>query len=194
MTTIKNKRLAGNDRTIIERFARKQVERTADTAALDVAYENAANAVHVAVLAKYPQKDMTVLKRYGFANLDACIFVSTGGGDYDRFEFRADDKRIELRPKHNCRNHPLMLDGDAADSFKVYLAANKDHDAACKRRNNDFAALIGGARTFNELAAAWPAVEELREKIVGASTAITVLSDDVVARIQADPAFVVEPA
>jgi hypothetical protein len=41
------------------------------------------------------------------------------------------------------------------------------------------------------LAEVWPAVEAMREKIVGASTALSVLSDEVINRLKADPALAI---
>jgi hypothetical protein len=54
---------------------------------------------------------------------------------------------------------------------------------------SDFKSLIWGTPSFNALAEVWPAVEAMRERIVGSNTALAVLSAEVVDRIKADPAL-----
>jgi hypothetical protein len=190
----KNKRLSQGNRDDLYRLARKQVKATADAAALDNAYEHAAQAVHAAVVAEYPQKDMAVLVRYDAASKDACIYVSSGHYNYDRFCFRDDDKRIPLRPGSNCNRAAFLLKGEALAAYDAYKDAEKAHEAECARRLSDFKALIYGAKTFNEVASIWPAAEAMRESIVGTGTSLTVLSNDVVSRIQSDPAAALQEA
>ena len=194
-TPQKNKRLSQSDREVLYKFAQKQVEATENSAALDAAYDAAAQVVHDVLIEKYPQKDMKVLERYGVAQADDCIYVTRSQYDYDRFCFRADDKRIPLRPAGNCnRGKPFILEGDARQAYDQYRDAEKAHNAALKQRLADYHALVYGARTFNEVVEVWAAADVLRGAIVGTATALRVLSDDVVARIQRDAAASVVPA
>lgn len=193
----KNKRLSENDRTALYNLARKRIVETQDTSELDAAYDAAATAVHDALVEKYPQKDMKVLARYDAAAADACVYVSRGYYDYDQFCFREGDKRIPLRPGRgggcNSRN-AFMLEGERADLYATYTKAKEAHDAAIKDRYADFRALIFASKTFNEIAEVWPEAEQLREAIVGTSSALVVLSNDVVARIKSDPAYALAEA
>ncbi len=194
-TPPKNKRLNDRDRDAIMAFATKQIISTEDSAEVDAAYELAAVAVHAAVVAKFPQKDMVVLARYGAASPDKCVFVSTGGINYDRFNFRDGDKRIPLRPdKGGCNRQALLLTGDAEAAYDDYTAKLKKLEAERKARRRDFSALVSGTPSFNALVEVWPAVDTLREQIVGSSTALAVLSSEVVDRIKADPALMAEAA
>lgn len=190
-TPQKNKRLSQANRDTLYGFAKKQITATESSADLDAAYEAAAQAVHDAVVAKYPQKDMLVLERYAAATRDACIYVSSGHYDYNQFRFRDGDKRIPLRPGRgdgcNSRN-AFMLEGAPLETYEAFVASTKAHETEIARRLSDYKALILGANTFNEVVAIWPAAEALRESIVGTGTALTVLSSDVVARIRADAA------
>jgi len=192
--TLKNKRLNKRDRDALLKFAGSKIEATEDCAALDAAYERAADAIYAVVLEKAPQKDMAVLKKYGMATSDACIFVSTGGYNYERFEYRRGDQRIALRPERDCRRQPILLYGDAEKAYDEYKAQEKARSAAIKSRYRDFAALIEGAPNFNALVEAWPAAEVMRESIVGTSTALAVLSSEVIDRIKADPALMAKAA
>jgi hypothetical protein len=189
-TALKNKRLSQYDREVIGKFALQQIEKTEPSGDLDATYNVAADAIAAAVEAKFPAKDMKVLAKYDMAKPDACIYVSSGGfGAYDQFCFRDGDKRIPTRPNRYCRNQPLLLEGEAETAYDAYTAAKKARDAAVAVRRKDFATLIANTTTFNALADIWPAVEALRTQIVGSGAALSVMSDEVVSRIKADPAL-----
>ena len=194
MTKIKNKQLTNGNRETILRFAYRQITETQDSAALDAAYEAAAELIAAAVERQHPAKDMEVLARYDMARPDACVYVSDGGyGSYDRFTFRHGDNRIALRPRQTCRTHsPLMLEGAEAEAWRTYQEAEKAHTAALRTRKADFHALVRNTTNFNALVEIWPGVEELRAEIVGSSASLSVMSEDVVARIKADPALMAE--
>lgn len=190
----KNKRLSNQDRDALVLFAKKQIEATEDRTSLDNAYDFAADAISAAVKKDNPPADMKVLAKYGLADPDACIDISTGGFNYDQFNFAAGDKRIPMRPKtrRGCGyggRSPILLEGESEKSFDAYTAAKKAREGAVKARTDDFKALIYGTPSFNALVEVWPAAEAMREKIVGTSTALAVLSTEVVDRIKADPAL-----
>lgn len=192
----KNKQLSNGNRETILRFAYRQIKETQDSAALDAAYEVAADAIAAAVEVQHPAKDMKILARYEMARPDDCINISDGGyGSYERFSFRSGDKRIPLRPRQSCRSiAPLMLDGATSEAWRAYVAAEKEYTAALKTRQADFKALVYNTTNFNALAEIWPGVEKLRGEIVGSSASLSVMSEDVVARIKADPALAVAEA
>ncbi|MGV0964221.1 MAG: hypothetical protein ACOYBT_10055 [Polynucleobacter sp.] len=190
--SLKNKRLSQHNRDTLYSFAKKQVAATADTTALDTAYEAAAQSIHDVMVAKYPPKDMKVLARYDAASPDECIYVSTLNNRFEQFCFRKEDARIPMRPGRvgNCnRRNALLLEGPAEAAYDTFYDAQKAHEAAIKLRLKDFNALIYNAQTFNEVASVWPAAEALRTTIVGSATALTVLSGDVVERIKNDAAL-----
>lgn len=191
----KNKRLNDRDRAALYRFAARQIEATEDRSELDAAYERAATAINAFIVKANPPKDMAVLEKYGCANNDECIYVSTGGSNYDRFEFRDGDKRIPLRPNNrDCYRQPILLIGEAEEAYDAYKAAVKATEAARDKRLNDFNALIYGTPSFNAIAEVWPAAETMRGQIVGTVNALAVLSSEVVDRLKADPALMAEAA
>jgi hypothetical protein len=195
--TLKNKRLSQSDRQVLCNLAYKSVDETQDSAAVDTAYNEAASAVQAAVLEKYPQKDMEVLKKYNAACGDACVYISLEGfGDYRKFCFRNEDKRIPLRPSSSGCNYrnPLLLEKARAEAVRSFEKAQAERKALFDERISDFKSLIYTARTFNEVAAVWPKAETLREAIVGTSSALVTLSEDVVKRIQSDPAYELKTA
>lgn len=186
---MKNKRLSNGDRNTLTAFAKQQIEATEDKSAYEAAYERAATAIHEVVVAMHPQKDMQILAKYDCASPDPCIYVSTGGYNYERFEYVSGDKRIAQRPLRNCRTQTIVLEGEAEEAFDAWRAAKKALEDGRKQRLNDFRALILNSRSFNQVAETWPAAERLRETIVGAGTALVTLSDEVVDRLKSDAAF-----
>jgi len=194
MTNLKNKRLSQQDRTALQSFAHKQVLATEDNAALDAAYEAASEAIAAAVRALNPPAEMKVLAKYKLADVDLCVPVSSGGGDFDQFNFRKDDKRAPLRPYSRrvggySSRAPILMDDATHAAHREFAAQSKAAEASRKARLSDFYALISGTPSFNALVAVWPAAEEMREKIVGANTALAVLSTEVIDRLKDDPAF-----
>ncbi|OXE37460.1 MAG: hypothetical protein CGW95_01545 [Phenylobacterium zucineum] len=182
-------------RDALKALADKLIAQTADRAELDTTYAKAAKAVSDHMKRRYPPADMAVLEKYGQAHVDRCVYVSTGGSNYQRFEFRADDALAALRPgSRNSCNHrtPLLLTDDEDTALTAYNKASRAREAEIKQRRDDFYTLINSALTYEELVAVWPAADALREQILGTSRAIAVMSAEVVARIRADAAAVVE--
>lgn len=178
-------------REALESLAHKLVIETQDRAALDAAYEACANMVKGLVEAKFPPADMAVLKKYDQAYPDGCIYISAGWGGYERFNFRDGDERVPMRPgdRYGCNSrNPYLLNDEQTALYDAFKFADREHSDAIKTRYADYRALIQSARTFEELVEVWPAAEQLRERICGQSRAIAVMSEEVVARIKADPA------
>lgn len=188
----KDKRLSEANRDALLALAYRRIEATAETNDFDAAYSAAAEAVSLKMKEMFPAKDMTVLRKYELTTNDTCIHYSLGGfGDYGQFCFREGDKRIPVRPKRSrCNSRtPILFDGNGADAISAYNRALKTHESDIAQRKSDFRALIRNSQTFNQVAAIWPDAETLRETIVGSGTALSILSDEVVARLQSDPAL-----
>lgn len=191
---VKNKRLAERDRDALMQFAKKQIAATEDRGSLDATYERAADAIAALVRKENPPADMKVLAKYGLAGIDGCVAISSGGGDVQQFNFKDDDPRIPMRPysRRGCgygQRAPILMDDTTHEIHKVYAAELKASRDQAKIRFADFKALIWGTNSFNALAEVWPAIEVMREKIVGTSTALSVLSDEVIERLKSDPAL-----
>ncbi|MEM8553010.1 MAG: hypothetical protein AAGF45_11575, partial [Pseudomonadota bacterium] len=62
------------------------------------------------------------------------------------------------------------------------------HIAALERKQKEYRTLIASAKTFEEVVGIWPAAEAVRPAIEGTMTALSVLSEDLCAKIKADNA------
>ena len=181
--------LNNRHRESLQFLAAKLVKQSQDRAALDAAYEAAAEVVASIVEAKFPKADMEVLKRYNVGRVDRCIYVSPGYGGMQQFHFRDDDNRAPHVPDRWCNNRtPHLLTDEQAAIIDAWVTAEREYKASVDKRKGDFFALISVSRTFEDLVEVWPAAAQLREKICGANTALTTINDDVIARLKADPA------
>lgn len=182
-------------RDALKSLANKLIVSTADKGPLDKAYAEAAKAVNALMVKLYPPAEMAVLRKYGQATPDQCVFISTGGSNYERFEFRADDPLVPVRPgsMRSCNQRtPHLLDEAQERAVKAYNDTKKAYEKDIAQRRKDFDTLIDSALTFEELVAVWPSADQLRERILGTSRAIAVMSAEVVERIRADAALAAE--
>jgi hypothetical protein len=185
---LKNKRLSQGDRDALFRHAKKIIEATEDSSELDNAYHVAAEAIRAEVERQYPVKDMKVLFKYKAAHADECINISRGNWDVDQFCYRNGDN-APLRPSvGGCRRHVYAMEQPAIDAFDTYQMAVKARDGRVKARLADYSALIYHVPSFNDVASVWAEANDLREAIVGSNSAVLVLSNDVIERIQSDAA------
>lgn len=182
-------------RSRLRALAANLVEQTTDKSARDEAHARAAKHISEQVAAMYPAGDMAVLLKYGLARTDRCIYVTRGGADFDLFTFEVDDPLIPVRPggRYNCNQRtPIMLNDAAIASLDDFDREKKAIEEGVLNRRRAFYVLIDNAKTFEEVVDVWPAAEQLRSSICGAGTAISLMSDDVIAQIRADAAATVQ--
>ena len=140
--------------------------------------------VRGAVEAKFPQRDMKVLAKYEAAQIDDCIDLQLTAGDVKRFIFK--DKTGPLVAKKTYHGQVYLADATVTDAFLEWWNAKSANDEKTKALQNDYRALIQGAKTLEEIIEIWPEAEQISQ--YARSQALTVLSQDVIARIRADVA------
>jgi hypothetical protein len=190
MAKAKDKVLNKGDRDQLLIFANKSIKCAAEEAEMNVAYEEAKFFVLAAVELKFPIEHMLILEKYGAARKDECIRY---GGSYDNDSvFRLKSSDAVLVPRFaGCNELHYEWSKEARDKLQKYGVAKIKLEKAFKAKLADYRKLIMGCRTFNEVALVWPAVEALRDKLMpdtAAKRALSVLSEDALARIRADNA------
>lgn len=189
VTNVKDKRLNNADRDALIAFARKKVAETGVPDGFDEAYASAALVISNAVAAQFPPKEMAILKKYDAAFQDECIHYAGSGAQYGEFNFRRGDPNAPFRPGRGCnRRTPVRLDEAQTEAVVSYQSLFDATKAKNDQRFNDFKAAIHTATKFSDLAAIWPAVEEMHLRIVGTNSSLVVMNDDVLERIANDPA------
>lgn len=190
MAKAKDKVLNKGDRDQLIIFANKNIKCAAEEAEMNVAYEEAKPFVLAAVEAKFPVEHMLILEKYGAARRDECIRY---GGRYDHDSvFHLKKSEAVLVPRFSgCNELDYDWSKEAKAALQAYGLAKLIFEKAFKAKLADYRTLITGCRTFNEVASVWPAVEALRPKLIPDTTekrALSVLSEDALARIRADNA------
>ena len=183
-----DKLLLARDKDALLLLAKRQVQETEPSKAIDKAYAPAARIMAKHMKGRFPPADMLVLQKYSFSRIDTCQYYTNGAGGYQRFEFRAGDD-VPLVAGRNCNNsNPYLLTEAEYETVDAYNKARQAFKKSIGARFDDLSALIKSSKKFNELAAVWGGAEELRDKIVTTGGALVTLSEEVIARIKNDPA------
>ena len=177
-------RLTHDKRQRLHKLARDLVTCHAEKKALNEAYKIAAPLVRKIVEARYPRRDMMICQKYQVADIDDTIRLNLTAGGVEEFKFK--DKTGPLAVAGYCSNRMFQADDAATDAVMNWVRARDSYRDAIKTKLSDYRALIEGARTFEQVLTVWPEAETLRSDM--GSTALIVLSDEVVDRIKADVA------
>lgn len=147
------------------------------------AYQQAAAHVRRVAQAKFPPKDMRVLRKYKKAHIDDCIKLKLASGGVEMFRFDKGMGPLTADPTHAG----TIYEADGATTAVVadWVAATGALQDAKKRKLADYQALIRAARTLEDVTAIWPEAEQVRPP---RSTALVALSEEAVDRIRADVA------
>jgi hypothetical protein len=175
-------RLTQESRTGLVRHAEKLISCNAEKAVVEKAYKLVAPAIRKIIEAKYPSKDMLVLKKYGASHIDDCIRVNLTAGGVDEFKF---DK--ETGPLTACRYcAAYQLDDAATDLFANWKLATEAHTEAVNKKLSDYRSLIRASRNWEDVIEIWPEASQIKPP--SPSYALVALSTDAVERIKADVA------
>ncbi len=175
-------RLSTEKRDKLNSYVNKIVTCPVEKEALDAAYARAAPLVRYAVLDKYPLKDMKILAEYEAAWVDNCIKLVLTAGGVEEFQFR--DDTGPLVAKKTTKGQIYQAGPEATDAVADWVLASRAYHIAMKRKRDDYHSLIAASTTFEQVVAIWPEAEALAGELRG--TSLIMLSDEVIARIQAD--------
>ncbi len=156
----------------------------AEAARLDQTYSKAAPLVRAIVEAKYPPKDMKICAKYEAASVDDCIKLQLFAGGVDKFDFS--NGSGPLVAKKTYQGQIYLADEPTTEAFHDWRAARDAFDTALRKKSSDYNTLVKEARTLEEITEIWPEADAVRE--YARSRALSVLTDEMVARIKADVA------
>jgi len=157
----------------------------AEQKACDKAYAAASKLVKPAIVVRYPTADTEVLKRYEMAVQPSFVYLDM---DESRphvcFYFRKEDVDVPFIPKHRgltfIVNEKTMAAVIALNNYEAKLKEIRE------TKLKDYAALVNGVGSLEDVEAVWPEAKKVREKLIGG--AVSTLNPDVIERIKADVA------
>jgi len=177
-------RLNKSHRMALRGHARDSISLPEQEAECAAAYEAAAALVKSCVEAKFPPKDMKMLKKYNVARHDECIrgaCLDTARVVMFRFTEKA-----PMVPDDYCSSRSIAFDAETLAAVDAHEKSADALKAAKRSKLDDYVALIEASRTFEDVVEIWPGAEALREQITSRSTALVSLTPEVIARIKAD--------
>lgn len=177
-------RLNERSRKILGLHARALVTAQNEKSAADMAYKEAAAGVRKMIEARYPPRDMAVLKRYEQAHECHSVSMQLHAGGFQVWHFRRDDK-APFQPGHSCKTH--LADETVTASVQKSISADSALKKVLEKKLEDYYSLIAAANTFEDVCEVWPEVEMVRSQC-GASAIVVAVTSEVVERIRADVA------
>lgn len=165
-------------------LVRTTVKVPAEAAKLDRAYAEAEPLVREAVHGAYPPDDMEICAKYEAAQIDDCVKLQLTSGGVDLFKFAPGTGPLVVKKTHQGMIY--LADAITTDAFHNWKQANEAFETALRRKMDDYGALVREARTLDEVCEIWPEAEVVRE--YARSRALSILSDEMIARIRADVA------
>ena len=160
--------------------ARQSINPQTERDAVEAAYKTAEPLVRKMVQAKFPPRDMRVLKKYKAAFVDDCIKLELKAGGVEMFNF-ADDTGpwVAQKTRHG---QIYQADAETSKAVAVWVAARDAYKEESKKRLTDYRSLLYSARNIEDVLEVWPEAAEH----IPSQTQIISLSDAVVKRIKAD--------
>lgn len=175
-------RLNQGHREFLRKLMQEIVTCPEEVAEVEKTYAAAEPLVRKAVEAKYPAKDMKVLRRYEAAKQDDCIKLQLSAGGVEMFHFKPDTGPIVAKVTYQGAIY--LADEKTTDAVQNWIAAREIASKRIREKHTDYEALIEGTNYLEDIEAVWPEAAELRKRI--AKQLPAVLSEEVVKRIKAD--------
>ncbi len=173
-------RLTLGARDTLRSLAKKLVVAEPEAKAVEKSYKALAPIMRKIIEAKYPPRDMRVLKKYEKAEIDDCIRVQLASGGVDEFKFIEDTGPLSACPY--CSIYPL--DAKQTDLFAEWEKATTAHKEAVRQKLLDYNGLIIASRTWEDVIEIWPEAATIKPEF--ANYPLTILSAEVIERIKAD--------
>jgi hypothetical protein len=151
-------RLNSSNRDELIKFADTIVEPKKERKALDAAYAKAKPLVTKAVGAKYPPRDMAVLRKYGLATSDQKVKLSCPNGSFVQFIFNEGDAP-DTADRYDSA--AFLADEATADAVEAWVDATAKHSTERRARVNAYRALIQGSTFLDQVTGVWPEAEGL---------------------------------
>lgn len=163
------------------------VDCPAERRTLEKAYAKIAPLAVKVVLAKHPNADMLVLKRYDCAHQVKEIKLSLTVGGVVEFEFDPAQHELYRPEKYRWGASTIYAaDERLTAAYQAWEQARDAYQKAVKDKRADYKALVNSARNLEEIEAIWPAAASARSAIIRNLPAT--LTPDAIARIKADVA------
>lgn len=135
--------------------------------------------------AEFPKRDMNILKKYKVGGPAEYVLLQFPNGSTDCFRFNNDEGPYV---GGYLGNRARPVDEAIADDYHTYFRLKKEYEAALTKLRGDYFSLIDSVRNFEDLVEIWPEADKLAPRICQRNTALTVVTPELIQRIQEDMA------
>lgn len=152
---------------------------------------------------KYPEEDMKILRKYGAARVDKClkfsnektynIYVFDFAWRYDnqnhhtKYTTLIEETLCDVPHTGACNNQIVFKGSEDLQKAISDFNVNRDHYINInKTKANNYKSFVLSCKYLEEIEAVVPLSEELREVILGKSTALTVINPELINSIKDD--------
>lgn len=177
-------RLNQDHRAFLCSLAKSTVKCPAEDAADVAAYKAFHPMVRKLIEARFPARDMRVLQKYEVTTVRGKAKLQLAAGGVVEFAFREQHQMPMVPDRYEVRGAIYAADADVTAAYEAHAAAASAFKEAFAKKISDYHALVNASATLAEVEKVWPEAAALRDRVGRALPVI--LSDDIIARIQAD--------
>lgn len=124
---------------------------------LEATYKRASQLVRKAVQAKYPARDMRVLRRYNCTSFEVKAKLHAPDGSVLEFTFATND--APHIASYHYGQHMYLADEATSSAVETWVDARNAYDQERKERLAAYRALIDGSSYVEDLIEVWPEAE-----------------------------------
>jgi hypothetical protein len=174
-------------REIIQHYGvlhiRQSVNRTRESKLL----QTLADAANKALREKYPEADMTVLRKYKLTRTDLCLRFHFPSGRVDGFSFKNDDGIVDVPRTGGCgysSNDVFPVLAAFEKAFDNHAAMKKENDKLEAEKIKSFMAFLTACRYVEEVLDVIDLPGDIRERLGQRSTGLVAVTPETVATLK----------
>lgn len=180
-------KLNKSHRAVIEEWGAKHIASTIDRAKEAKLLVVILDGTNAAVRAKYPEKDMAVLRKYNVTRTDYCLRLQFPSGRVDGFNFSKEDAVADLPCKAGCySNNDVFAVSEAVEkAFDGHAKEKAENDKKKNEKLGQFYAFVNACQTVEEVLDVIPLPDDVRKRLGHASTALVAASPESIKSLKA---------
>lgn len=188
-------KMNNSHREVLKNFCNDKIIAGIDQKTKNRLYKRLVNLTNTAIRKKYPESDMEILRKYGLALVDRCIKYQFPSGRVDGFTFKYQNEKSEdfdisleitgVPYKRGCGGSDVFAVSDEFESIlSEYTKLIDENSKSIDKKMRDCNSLIISAKYVEDVLEIIKVPKELKERLLGRSTAIVAISPEVTNRIK----------
>ncbi|HLJ95422.1 MAG TPA: hypothetical protein VKU02_19755 [Gemmataceae bacterium] len=172
-------------REIIEEYGIKHIESSIDRTRENSLLQQLIEFANEAIRAKYPEADMTVLRKYDVVRTDRCLRFQFPSGRIDGWSFPPDAALADMPSYSGCYSGQVFA--VSAQCEQVHDAHASEHAANYRIRTDrisQFTSFVAACRTVEDVLEVVDLPPDIRHRLGHRSTALVAVSPETVTALR----------